>query len=363
MAAASASAACDRFATGPSPHTVPAPTTTLPTLSSLAGRYAARALANITREFPYSQAYMVGSADHLRRQRDRHPAFWGAYDWHSSVHMHWLLVRLLRRYPEQIDAACVAGVLDARLEPGNLAAEAARLRAEPAFERPYGWAWLLALTAECRAVGERGEVWAQALRPAAATVGDLLLQWLPKATHPVRHGVHGNSAFAMGLVIDAADGAGVPEAGVAAAGAVTRWFAGDSDYPAGWEPSGEDFLSPALTEADAVRRVLPPEAFADWLGCFLPGLAHGLPLTLLDPPAACDPADPQIGHLLGLSLSRAASLRGIAGALPAGDPRVPLLRSSAQRHLVAGLPHVLADDFTSGHWLATFAALALEGGS
>jgi hypothetical protein len=260
-----------------------------------------------------------------------------------------------------IDAVPVARVLDVRLQPAKLAAEAARLRAQPTFERPYGWAWLLALTAECRAAGEQGAVWAEALRPAATTVGDLLLEWLPKATHPVRHGVHGNSAFALGLVIDTANRAGVPEAGAAATDAITRWFAEDRDYPAGWEPSGQDFLSPALTEADAVRRVLPQDAFPDWLACFLPGLAHGLPPTLLDPPVASDPADPEIGHLLGLLLSRAAALRGIAGALPAGDPRVAVLRSSAERHLAAGLPHVLVDDFTTGHWLATFAALALDG--
>jgi hypothetical protein len=188
-------------------------------------------------------------------------------------------------------------------------------------------------------------------------------EWLTKATYPVRHGVHSNSAFAVGLLLDAAPVLGADSAARAAAAAVRRWYLEDRDCPADWEPSGQDFLSPALAEADAVRRVLREEEFAGWLTGFLPGLAEGRPRGLLEPPVVCDPHDPQLGHLLGLSLSRAAALRSIAAALPSSDQRRPVLAGAADAHLAAGLPHTTTGDFTTDHWLATFAALALESGT
>ncbi|MFD8394651.1 DUF2891 domain-containing protein [Streptomyces sp. NPDC059680] len=332
-------------------------------LTAHAAGFARLALANITREYPNFPAHPMTSPEEEIRPRTLHPAFHGAYDWHSSVHMHWLLVRLLRRHggtPALPHTAPVTAVLDRHLTPGNIAVEAAYLLAHPSFERPYGWAWLVALAAECRAYGgTAGARWAEALKPAVTAVGTLLAEWLPKAIYPVRHGNHPNSAFALGLVLDAG------ELPAATTGAVRQrlltWFADDRDAPAHWEPSGQDFLSPALTEADAMRRVLGRERFAHWLDRFLPALRSGAPCPLLEVPVVSDQADPQIGHLLGLMLSRAAALRSIAAALPDGGVRTRLAQA-ADAHLGAGLPAVERADFTTGHWLATFAALALDTG-
>ncbi|GHF58359.1 DUF2891 family protein [Streptomyces thermodiastaticus] len=351
-------------------------------LAARASRFAEVALANITREYPNAPAHLLAGPHELVPPRTLHPAFYGAYDWHSSVHMHWLLLRLLR-LPwddggEQERSAALreetVRTLDSHLTAASLSAEAAYLRAHPWFERPYGWAWLLALTAESAALsGEEGRDapvrnsvrdaarrWHTALVPAAATVAELLLAWLPKATYPVRHGTHANSAFALGLVLDSAERAGQPQLVTPIADRIRTWYLTDQGAATRWEPSGQDFLSPLLCEADAVRRVLPPREFADWLDRFLPELRD--PVEFLPPPRISDTADPQIGHLLGLCLSRAAALRALAGALPQDDPRIPVLTAAATANLAAGLPATTSGDFTTDHWLATFAALALGGG-
>ncbi|SDI97983.1 DUF2891 domain-containing protein [Nonomuraea jiangxiensis] len=329
----------------------------LPTVAELAPRLAGLALENVTREFPNAPQHLLTGPGDLVPPRVHHPAFYGSYDWHSAVHMHWLLVRLLRRHRAEIDEAAVRELLDRHLTPEHLMAEAAYLRANPTFERPYGWGWLLALAAECEKAGDDGARWAAALRPAVTTVAELVEGWLAKATYPVRHGVHANSAFALGLVLDSAGPAALADVVTEAA---RRWFGADRDYPAAWEPSGQDFVSPALTEADLMRRVLTPEEFAVWLSAFLPGLEHGEPRALLEPPIVSDGRDPQIGHLIGLALSRAAALWSIAAALPAGDGRRPRLTAAAEEQLRAALPQVIAGDFVSDHWLATFAVLALD---
>ncbi|NEC09227.1 DUF2891 domain-containing protein [Streptomyces sp. SID7909] len=325
--------------------------------------FAELALANVVRAYPNAPAHLYRGPEELVEPRVLHPAFYGGYDWHSTVHMHWLLVRLLRRFAHTGDLPAtlttrVRGVLDTHLTPENLAVEAAYLRGRPHFERPYGWAWLVALAAECRALGApEGDRWADALTPAVEAVGELLAGWLPRATYPIRHGIHPNSAFGLGLVLDAGERAGLSGTVLdAVADRLRDWFSGDHDAPVHWEPSGQDFLSPALTEADAMRRVLPADAFRSWLAGFLPGLTTS---PLLTPPVVSDHADPQIGHLLGLTLSRAAALRTIGDALGEGPVR-DALATSAEAHLAAGLPTVSSGDFSSDHWLATFAALALD---
>ncbi|MFF1837724.1 DUF2891 domain-containing protein [Streptomyces sp. NPDC058231] len=330
--------------------------------------FAELALANVVREYPNAPAHLYAGPEELVAPRTLHPAFYGAYDWHSTVHMHWLLVRLVRRFgttgelPATLTTR-VHEVLNTHLTPQNLAVEAAYLRSRPSFERPYGWAWLVALAAECRALATPdGDRWADALAPAVDAVGDLLTGWLPKATYPVRHGVHNNSAFGLGLILDAGERAGLARPVLdAVADRLKGWFGADHDAPVHWEPSGQDFLSPALAEADAMRRVLPAEEFRTWLSAFLPAFTtDGTPdSSLLVPPVVSDHGDPQICHLLGLTLSRAAALRAIAEALPEGPVRTALDRS-VEAHLAVGLPAVSSGDFVSDHWLATYAALALD---
>jgi DUF2891 family protein len=351
------------MAAGPLPS-VPGNTGSASRLRDHAAVFARTATANVTRAYPYAPQQLLTGPEDLTPPRRRHPAFYGAYDWHSSVHMHWLLVRLLRRAPDLTDSAAVREVLDSHLTVEHLATEVEHLLAHRSFERPYGWAWLVTLAAECRAASSEGfagaTTWAEALLPAAEAVCGLFEDWLARTDYPVRHGTHTNSAFALGLLLDAAPALGAVSTERAATEAVRRWFLRDRDHPSNWEPSGQDFLSPVLTEADTVRRVLSAEECADWLTGLLPGLADGAHGTLLVPPAVSDPGDPQIGHLLGLSLSRATALWSIAGALPSGDSRVPVLSDAAEAHLAHGLQHAVTGDFTTDHWLATFAALALE---
>jgi hypothetical protein len=332
------------------------------TVDEVAGGYAAVALRNLTTEFPHATQHVVRGPADPARPRDLHPVFHGAFDWHSCVHMHWLLVRLVSAHGSAVDGAAIVSTLDGTLAPAALRAEAAYLRADPAFERPYGWAWAAALAAACATSGHpaAGGWWA-ALGPLLDAVDELARGWLARAAAPVRHGVHANSAFALALLIDAGTAVGRDDLVAACRQAATGWFGADRDYPAGWEPSGQDFLSPALTEADLMRRVLPPDEFPGWLATFLParptvGTAAGATAAVVR-----DPGDGHQGHLYGLNLSRAWQLRALAGALPAGDPRVPEFAGAADRHRAAALPHVSGGNFLHDHWLASFAYLALGG--
>ncbi len=321
-------------------------------------------MANVVREYPYASVAVVTGPDDRRLPRQRHPAFYGCYDWHSAVHTHWLLVRLLRRHPDRVDAAAARTVLDVHLTAENVAAEAQVLLDQPGFERPYGWAWLVALAAECaRGVPDDAGMrpWADALQPAADVVAGLVLDWLPRADRPVRDGTHANTAFALGLLLDAAAVLGLGELDTMARRYVRERFLPDQDAPLGWEPSGQDFLSPGLSEADLVRRVVSQAELTDWLRTFWPGLAGAEPRALLEPVVTGDRSDGQLGHLDGLNLSRAAALRSLAGGLDPSDPRVLVLRTAADAHRDAGLAALGETGYLSTHWLGTFAILALDG--
>ena len=326
-------------------------------------RLARTAVANATREYPYALIMVVTGPDDLRLPRARHPAFYGCYDWHSAVHTHWLLVRLLRRHGDAIDAGAALAVLDAHLTPAHLATEAAVLRAEPSFERPYGWAWLVALAAECASAAETLEparTWADALAPAVDVVVGLVLDWLPRAGRPVRDGTHASTAYALGLLLDAAATLGRDDLAAGVRAYVEEWFVPDRDAPLVWEPSGQDFVSPGLSEADLVRRVLDADVLGDWLHGFWPDLAAGEPRSLLEPVRVRDRTDGQLGHLDGLNLSRSAALARLGQALPDADPRRPVLLDAAAAHLDAGLAALAEDGYLSTHWLGTFALAALE---
>lgn len=331
--------------------------------AALAARFADVALANVVREYPGKPDHTLGGDPDLRPPRALHPAFYGSYDWHSCVHMHWLLVRVRRLHPSLPQRAAIDALLDRHLAPPNVAAECAYLaRPEAAtFERPYGWTWLLKLADElARSDDAPARRWSAALAPLARAVVDRYLAWLPKAYPPVRYGMHSNSAFGVLFALDHARRAGLRELADAIEARARSWFAEDRNAPVAWEPSGFDFLSPSLVEAELMRRVLAADAFGAWLDAFLPGVASGEPESLFTPVAVSDRGDAHIVHLDGLNLSRAWCFRGIASAFGAGDARARAARDAAAIHLAAGLAAVERAEYVGSHWLASFAALALS---
>jgi hypothetical protein len=328
-----------------------------------AQRLAALALANIARDYPHKLDHVLTCDEDAVLPRTLHPAFHGSYDWHSCVHMHWLLARLSRRFPDLPARPAIEVLFDRHLSPAAIGAELEYLaRPESAsFERTYGWAWLLALGAELRVPGDaKRRAWGDALAPLAGAFAARYRAFLPRATYAFRYGLHPNSAFALALALDYARSAGdAPLADLCTAKAMA-WFGADRDAPARFEPSGVDFLSPSLVEAELMRRLLDAHAFAEWLAAFLPGFGRREPRNLFEPVEVVARNDPQLVHLDGLNLSRAWCFRGIAGALPAGDPRSEIARNAGERHLAAGWQGLANESFVGAHWLGTFALLALE---
>ncbi len=330
---------------------------------ALASRFARTALANIALEYPNKQDHVIAGPADVQPSRTLHPAFHGSFDWHSCVHMHWLLARVLRLHPALPERSAIEALFDRNLAPAPIAGELAYLqRAEATtFERTYGWAWLLKLAEELTRCGSDGQRWQQALAPLAATFATRYADYLPRAQYPWRYGMHTNSAFGLALAIDFARACGHPALESQCAAKAKAWFGDDRAGPAAWEPSGADFLSPALMEAELMRRVLAPTAFGDWLAGWLPEFAAGEPATLFTPVAVSDRSDGHIVHLDGLNLSRAWCLRGIAGALDDADPRAAVALTAADRHLAAGVEGLASADYAGTHWLATFGVLALTG--
>lgn len=333
--------------------------TSLPVLSSAqAERLAATALANIAREYPAKLDHVLASDADAQPPRVVHPAFHGSYDWHSCVHMHWLLARLRRRFPTLACRDDIGRLFDARLSDAAIAAEVAYL-ARPgsaSFERTYGWAWLLKLADELRGYDDvQGQRWSRALSPLAEAFARRYLDYLPRAGYAIRHGMHANSAFGLLLAIGYST-----ELRAACVTSARTWYGSDRNAPAAFEPSGADFLSPSLVEAALLRRVLGAADFERWLGAFLPGLAVREPRTLFEPVSVADRSDPQTVHLDGLNLSRAWCLAEIAGGLPVDHRFTAVLRSASDSHLAAGWNGLASGDYAGGHWLATFALLALE---
>lgn len=331
-----------------------------------ASEFARIGLANVRREYPHHLQHVLNVAGDALSPRALHPAFYGSYDWHSCVHQHSMLVRLARLFPHLPEHGEIDRVLREHFTEDKLEEEAVYLRApgRTFFERPYGWAWLLKLVEEIRRYdtamgGESGDALAPYFAPLVAVVREGLFAYLPSLIHPVRHGVHNNTAFAVKLAIDYTRVADDQELKLFCTSRMAYWFGRDTGYDARWAPSGEDFLSPALTEAEVMAAVLPAENFATWLGRFLPRLAEGEPATIFSPVKVSNPSDPKIAHLIGLNLSRAWCWRKIASALPEADPRRARAREAAARHLAAALPMLGPDDFDRAHWLVSFAAYAL----
>jgi hypothetical protein len=327
-----------------------------------ASAFAHLALANVEREYPHKLDHVMAGPEDAAAPRALHPAFFGSFDWHSCVHAHWLLVRLLSGQGAMPEAAQIRTTLNAHLAPESVRAEIAYLQrpASRGFERSYGWAWLLKLAEELAAATDGDALrWARDLAPLAAAITARYLDWLRVATYPIRHGVHANTAFALAFAFDYAQRCDVTTLREAVVTKARAWYLADHDAPAAWEPSGADFLSPALTEAALMRRILEPGEFAAWLARFLPHIERSQPPPLFVPVTVSDRSDPYLVHLDGLNLARAWCWRDIASAFADGDPRRSIARDAARVHLTAGLPALASDDYVGTHWLATFAVLAL----
>jgi hypothetical protein len=329
-----------------------------------AARFATLALDCVAREYPSKIAHVLASDADARPPRLLTPAFFGCYDWHSAVHGHWLLARLARTFPEAPFAAPARAALARSLTAAHIADEVAYLRGpgRATFERPYGLAWLLQLAAELREWKDPGAAgWAAALAPLEDEAASRFELWLPKLSRPIRVGEHDQTAFAFGLVLDWAAASGRTNTRDVVAGRAREFYLGDLSCPIGYEPSGQDFVSPCLGEADLVRRLVPAPQFAAWLTGFLPTLTPRSGASWLAPAVVTDPSDPKLAHLDGLNLSRAWMLEGIASALPPSDPRLPTLRAVARAHREAGLASVTGAHYEGGHWLGTFAVYLVTG--
>jgi hypothetical protein len=327
-----------------------------PLTEDMASTFAQAALGHVGREYPNVVQHVLTGPEDAHTPAELHPIFYGSYDWHSCVHAHWLLARLLRERPDLPEAELIAGWFDQGFTPAKVAREAHYFEPLPrrGYERPYGWAWLLKLAAELT-LHER--TWGIRLQPLTDAIVARLKAFLPKADYPVRAGVHSNTAFALVLAADYGAAAEDSDLMLLIRDKALAWYADDADCQA-WEPSGDDFLSSALVEAELMRRVMGAADFRGWFARFLPRAGEGAPASLFTPARVSDRSDGKIAHLDGLNLSRAWCWRGVAGALASGDPARAAALAAAERHLEASLAYVTGD-YMGEHWLATFALLAL----
>ena len=322
-----------------------------------AGRFAALPLRNLGREYPNSLSHFVNGPEEVQPPHILHPIFYGSYDWHSCVHGWWLLTRCLRRHPDLEQAAEAEALFDLHFQLAKGVAEAAYLDApgRATWQRPYGWGWLLMLCAELDAWPHpRARHWRAALKPLEQRMLARFPAYLKTLTYPIRVGTHFNTAFGLVLALHYARTAGVENLAQAIAAYATGVFGGDRNYPAHYEPNGDDFLSGALTEAVLMSMLLPPDDFGRWWRGFLPDP------QVFRPAAVADRADPKGVHLDGLNLSRAWGLRAVAATLASESGRHALLAAAAA-HEAASLPFLESGEYGGEHWLATYAALAVEG--
>lgn len=313
-------------------------------------RLARLALACVHREYPNRIGHLLESDADVAPPRRLTPAFFGCFDWHSAVHAHWLLARLCRTEPDADYAAESRAALAQTLTPENIAAEHRYVAARPAFERPYGMAWVLQLATELHEWNDRqARAWRDALRPLERHAAGVFENWLPKLSHPVRSGTHDQTAFSLALVHDWARTTGAPRLGSLVERRSIAFYGADRDAPLAYEPSGHDFLSPSLAEADLLRRFLPRDAYREWLAGFLGAFE-------LEPVTVVDRHDGHLVHLAGLNLSRAWMLEGIASAAPLDG-----IAEMAESHRTAGLACLEELTYAGAHWIATFAGYLVTG--
>jgi len=329
---------------------------------SQASHFASLALKCIQKEFPNKPDHTINDKDDVRSPREMHPAFYGCLDWHSTVHGHWMLVHLLKLFPNLPESKQIRAALAANLSEKNIAGEVAYLKqpSRASFERTYGWAWLLKLAEELRGWNdEDGKRWSKNLQPLADAFVEKYLAFLPKQNYPIRTGVHPNTAFGLAFALDYARAAGDRKLEALIVERAQTYYGNDVNYPAAWEPGGEDFFSPALMEADLMRRVLSKQEFAGWFRRFLPEITRSQPKALLEPAVVTDRTDPKLVHLDGLNLSRAWCMANIANALSSNDPLQQILAKSATAHANAALPYIASGNYEGEHWLASFAVYLL----
>jgi len=329
----------------------------------LASEFARLALRCITREYPNQPGHVINEPSEIKNPRSLHPAFYGCFDWHSSVHSHWMLVRLLRLFPELPEAPMIRAALNENLTAANLLAEAAYFRQpnRQSFERMYGWAWLLKLAKELHDWQDSdATAWSRNLQPLVEVIVARYLDYLPKLTYPIRIGTHANTAFGLAFALEYARACNHRELETPIVERARAYYSRDVSYPAEWELSGNDFLSPSLTEADLICRIMQPAEFKSWFDRFLPSIADRKPEMLLHPVKVSDRSDPMIAHLDGLHLSRAWCMLRVASVLPQQDPARRILVESADRHMKEGLIHISSGHYVGEHWLASFAVYLLS---
>lgn len=320
--------------------------------------FAELALKGMHAEYPNKPSNVMADADSVQSPQEMHPAFFGCFDWHSSVHGHWMLVRLLKAHPGSPVESRIRQSLAKSLTKENLEVELKyfSLKHNKSFERMYGWAWYLRLVAELHDWDDAdGKIWRESLRPLEQHLVRKTLDYLPVLQFPIRTGIHPDSGFALGQVLDYARVVGNAELESLIVQRGRDFYLDDSNYPTRYEPSGQDFFSSCLNEADFMRRILSQEEFVSWFDGFLPDLVKGDGGNLLIPVTVGDVTDGHIVHLAGLDLSRAWCMEGIASALPPDDARIRILTKSAEAHAAMGFKYVFSGHYEGEHWLTTFA--------
>lgn len=326
-------------------------------------KFARLTIENIHKQYPNKTGDVLASPKGVKSPKELHPAFYGCFDWHSSVHGHWMLVKLLKEYPEHAIAAEIRENVAQNITAEKLAAEFDYFSADEhkQFERTYGWAWYLKLVAELEQWDDdQGRQWREHLRPLEELLVRRTVDYLPVLSWPIRTGVHADSGFGLAWILDYARVMKNQELENAIVKRAKDFYSKDTNYPTRYEPSGQDFFSSCLNEADLMRRVLSAEEFSAWFDEYLPTLKSGDGGNLLEPVSVSDVTDGYIVHLAGLNLSRAWCLEGIASVLPKGDSRIELLNNSAQAHADKGFGYVFSGSYAGEHWLATFAVYLLS---
>jgi len=327
-------------------------------------RFADLALACVHQEYPNKISHVMASDVDVAPPRELTPVFFGCFDWHSSVHGHWLLIRLLRLHANEVDAEAIETALNLSFQPEKIAVEMTYMSHEQrdSFERPYGVAWFLQLMAELREWDDpRAKRWQSVLQPLEQAYVTKMTTWLQKLAYPIRIGEHAQTAFAFALFLDWAVVAGDTGFRQLVTQRSRQFYLDDINCPLAYEPGGQDFLSPCLAEADLMRRVQSSEEYTQWLKKFMPEIPEDGNVEWLPLASVTDRTDGKLAHLDGLHLSRAWALNGMVASLPDNDPRKAAIEATAEEQGLAGLGAVTGEHYEGGHWLGSFATYLVTG--